>query len=213
MQFAPYRLYAVLFALTACQNDASSPKSDAGDGLDDAGRPGSDASDDLPEPPDPDRFEGCLTHLKAPENGFIEVQRFVVGEPELTIVRARRPSDKPTVGETFAYELVAVALKSADEEACITDSAQLSYSYAHHNWDETWSVRTSRAHYAVRETYVLDFENQGWKDSLEVRSLEDDSLLFPAVELEADGCYSLPYNLNPCMQRTRTDKAPEGWGD
>jgi hypothetical protein len=156
---------------------------------------------------------GCFDPLSTPSAGFVEVQHFESAERGVRITRARQPGERSAVGETFPYDLVRVRIEADGDAACVSEAAAMTYEFGHHNWNETWSVRTEKARYVVREQY--DFQagsERPWADSLEARSLEDDSLLWGPVDLEPDGCYSLPYDLNPCLMRTRIDEPPAGWG-
>jgi hypothetical protein len=150
--------------------------------------------------------------VSEPAAGFIEIQAFSSVERDVYIERARQPGQRSAVGETFAYDLKAVLITTADDAACVKRSADLSYEFGHHNWSEIWSVRTTKARYVVHETY--SFENQGrpWVDTVEARALEGDALLWGPVALQDEGCRSLPYNLNPCLRRERTDMPPADWG-
>lgn len=211
------RIFVSILVLCACGQDPDIPRKIADDGGThggpDGGAAGRDGSaDDPPHAPQPTQFAGCLDGLVAPESGFIEVLSFVASEPNLKVMRARQPGNRSAVGETFPYDLVGVAIQTDDEEACIFEAAQLSYTFGHHNWSETWTLRTKHALYTVREAYSFDNDELPWKDTIEAHSLTDNTRLWGPIPLEADGCFSLPYNLNPCMKRTRTDTPPEGWG-
>lgn len=200
--------------LTGCAEASATPRGDAGQAFDDSGLGNeSDGGMDGDEDGgDGDvAAEACFAGLKAPATGFISIQAFSVEELGLTLMRAREPGERSAVGETFPYDLLRVSLSSAEEDTCVTKKSALSYEFGHHNWNEKWSARTARARYVVRELRSFDDPATPWIDSLEVRSLEDDSLLMGPFALKEAGCRSLPYDLNPCSLRTRIDKPPADW--
>lgn len=50
-----------------------------------------------------------------------------------------------------------------------------------------------------------------WQDTLSEKTL-DGKVLWGPIDLIEDGCSSIPYDLNPCLSRTHSDKPPPGWG-
>lgn len=171
------------------------------------------AADSGPPPPQGGvTGEECFAELEAPEAGFIEIQRFRSEDDSVEVWRARKPGDRSAVGETFPYDLIAVWIDSADEDGrCVTDRAAMTYEFAHHNWDESWTVETEHAIYAARETYNIGAAGSSWADTLEAKDSGGRTLF--TVELVDRGCETLPYDLNPCLMRMRLDSPPEGWGD
>lgn len=159
--------------------------------------------------------EACFADLTAPTDGwFVETQRFVTSDDAIHLWRARKPGTRPgAVGETFAYDLVRFWIGSDDEPGtCITASSAMTYDFAHHNWNETWSATTDFARYVVHERLDFGATETSWQDTLEVFD-PNDVPRGGTQDLEDDGCSSLPYDLNPCMFRTRVDTPPPGWGE
>ena len=156
----------------------------------------------------------CFGALEAPAAGFIEIQRFAATDDSVEIWRARKPGERSAVGETFAYDLLAVWIDGAGEDGtCIADRAAMTYEFGHHNWDEVWTVRTEHATYTGREMYGSSADPSAWTwtDSLEAKDASGTTLF--TVELVDQGCETRPYDLNPCLMRMRLDAPPPGWGE
>jgi hypothetical protein len=193
-------LWAALFLVTGCaadDDDGNAPLNDAGD------------------MPSMTTGEECFDDLAAPDTGFVELQRFRSEDGAVRIWRARQPGDRVAVGETFPYDLVRAWVEAENEPGtCVTQASALTYEFGHHNWSEEWSVTTDHARYIGRELYsnsAPDDADFGWTDSLEAKSASGATLFM--VDLVDDGCESMPYNLNPCLRRMRTDTPPPGWGE
>jgi len=202
-------LLVALLVIAGCASD-DDPASDAGHagaGGDSGAGGGSDT--------DATTGEECFEELTAPAIGFVEIQRFVSEDGDLSVWRARQPGERSAVGETSPYDLVRVWIDSADEDGtCVTEASALTYTFGHHNWSESWTVTTAHAMYAVHEMYnngPADPEEWGFVDTLEAKD-ESGDVLFTA-ELVEDGCESRPYDLNPCFTRMRIDMPPPGWGE
>jgi hypothetical protein len=197
-------------AASMLEPDTGSPAGDAGStrpdasGSDDGGAAQSDGAADIAD---------CLKGVTAPAAGFIEIQAFSSVEHGVYIERARQPGQRSAVGETSPYDLKIVAITADDDAACVQRAADLRYEFGHHNWDEVWSVRTTKARYVGRERYGFDDPQQPWTDTLEARALADDALLWGPIPLSEEGCRTLPYNLNPCLMRERIDEPPADWGN
>jgi len=158
-------------------------------------------------------LEACLSDLSEPESGFIGIQRFRSKDGKVSLARARQTIDAPTVGETLAYALVRFWIESDEEPGtCVRGKSALSYEYAHHNWNETWSAKSNVATYEGAEVFSPVDATARWSDTLSAKD-KNGKLLWGPVELEEDGCTSIPYDLNPCSSRTRSDKPPAGWGE
>jgi hypothetical protein len=159
--------------------------------------------------------DDCFATLEEPPAGFIEIQRFGSVDDSVEIWRARKPGERSAVGETFAYDLIAVWIDSADEDGtCVTERGAMTYEFAHHNWAESWTVETEHATYMGRETFgnaMAEPAEWSWADTLEAKAPSGATLF--TVELVDQGCESLPYDLNPCLMRMRIDTPPEGWGE
>ena len=159
--------------------------------------------------------EDCFADLAAPEAGFVEVQRFRSEDGSLRVWRARQPGDRSAVGETFPYDLVRAWIETEDEPgACVTEARALAYTFGHHNWAEEWSMTTAHAKYIGREMFSnapADPAEWTWTDTLEAQ--DDDGAPLFTVGLIEDGCETMPYDLNACMQRMRIDEPPPGWGE
>jgi hypothetical protein len=159
--------------------------------------------------------EECFAEVEAPEAGFIEIQRFESEDGAVRVWRARQPGQRSAVGETFPYDLKRAWIETEDEPgACVTAASALSYEFGHHNWAEEWTITTERAQYIGRELYSsgpTDLEEWSWTDTLEAK--DDSGATLFMVGLVDDGCESMPYDLNPCLRRMRTDMPPPGWGE
>jgi hypothetical protein len=173
------------------------------------------AVDSGTSPPRAMTGEECFALLEEPAAGFIEIQRFGSADDSLEIWRARKPGERSSVGETFPYDLIAVWIDSADEDGtCVTEREAMTYEFAHHNWDESWTVETEHATYTGREMFgngPADPAEWGWTDTLEAKAASGATLF--TVELVDQGCETMPYDLNPCLMRMRIDTPPEGWGE
>lgn len=195
---------------TSVRPDAGRPDgslADADAALSDAGAdPDADASS-------PSTLEACLSDLGEPDFGFLGIQRFRSADGKVRVARARQIIDAPTVGETFAYALVRFWIESDEEPGtCVRGKSALTYEYAHHNWNETWSAETDLALYEGAEVFSPIDAEVRWADTLTAKS-KDGKVLWGPLELEEDGCSSLPYDLNACSTRTRSDEPPPGWGE
>ena len=163
-------------------------------------------------PPTHSDAQACFADLTMPASGWVEIQRFHTAEHGIKLWRARQTTDGPTVGETTAYELVRFWVESADEPGtCVTAPEALTYSYQHHNWDETWQANTLEFRYLGHEPFNLGGEPP-WLDTLTVKDATGATLVSD-VPLIEDGCNTLPYDLNACVLRTRSDAPPPGWGE
>jgi len=138
------------------------------------------------------------------------VQAFETADGTIRLWRARRPGDRSAVGETFPYDLVRFAVESDDDVACVTTPGALAYEFGHHNWNEAWTADTALHTYAVTESLSFGDAGAVWTDRLTVTTAAGAPVLGP-VALEPTGCFSIPYDLNPCMSRQRTDSPPEGF--
>jgi len=162
--------------------------------------------------PAPTDLDDCFADLSAPETFFVEVQSFATEDEAIVLRRARKPGTRSYGGETFPYDLVRFGLASEEGLECVSRIGGLEYEFGHHNWDERWEAHGDRARYVVTEK--LDVANlsteppsdDGWDDIIEAFSLASGERLWGPLELEGTGCYSLPYDLNPCMNRARTDQ-------
>jgi hypothetical protein len=193
---------SILAALAACGGDSGG-----------GGQPGVDAGSDAGEDASLGQQDAqvgdCLDLEPTRANSYVAFQSFEAAEHAVSVTRARQPGDRPAIGETIAFDLVGVRVVTDDDEACVSKRADLTYTFAHHNWDEEWSVRTAKARYVVREVLEFGEVEATWVDTLEARALEDDHLLWGPIELSAVACWSEPYDYNPCIWRTRSDQAPE----
>jgi hypothetical protein len=189
---------AFVVTLCACGDDAAdaTPNGDAGT------NGGGDTRD----------LDACFADLVAPPVGFIEVQSFETEDGNLRLRRARRPGARSAVGETFPYDLVRFGVESDTGSRCVTEPARLDYAFGHHNWNERWEARTGDMRYVVREALDvtrLSVEGDVWTTTVELIPQPSGAPL-PSKDLIATGCYSLPYDYNPCFRRMRTDQPPAG---
>ena len=157
-------------------------------------------------------FDVCFADLAAAGSWFTEVQGFQTADDSIRLWRARRPGSRSSVGETFPYDLVRFAVESDDDVACVAAPGALTYEFGHHNWDESWTAETALRTYSVTEALTFDEDGTTWTDALTVTTAAGAPVLGP-VTLEPTACFSVPYNLNPCMSRERTDSPPEGFGE
>lgn len=187
------RMLAVFCAL-GC---GGSTAPDAGrDGSADAGRDGAlDATADAAL-----AFASCFDDLD-PGMSFVQMQFFRTQDESIRLALATKPGDRPFVGETFPYDLIAFALDRAGDQVCVTESAALAYDFGHHNWNDIATAQVSGHQYQVH--MMLSFGNNGseWVDTLTI----DEQESIPLIE---DSCRSVPFDLNPCFSRERSD-APE----
>ncbi len=155
--------------------------------------------------------EACLKDLAAPDRGFVNVQRFRSADGKVKVARARQTFDPPTppIGETYAYMLVRFWIQTDTEPGtCVRGKTALTYAYAHHNWNETWKATTTAATYEGSELFEpTDSSDDRWNDSIRAKDAQG-KLLWGPIDLLEDGCSSQPYDLNPCLTRTRSDKPP-----
>ena len=45
------------------------------------------------------------------------------------------------------------------------------------------------------------------------KTIDETGATLFTIDLVDDGCESMPYDLNPCLLRMRTDEPPPGWGE
>lgn len=160
--------------------------------------------DPTPGPPDPlaagDDFEACIPDLD--DGPIFKETLTLASEDGATLVRiVRRPGDGPTIGETFAFELLGFAMQEGaeDELVCVTDAASLAYDYQHHNWDETATVTVGGGASArtLTLTLVYDVVNGTWTDTLHDSDGDED------LPLVTSACVSEgPNPANGCFQRS-----------
>ncbi len=179
---------------------AGGPGGKAGGGSHDAGAPLPDGSADGGPATAP--LDQCFAGLTAPAKLYVELQDFVTQDGGVRLRRARQPGGRPSVGETSPYDLVRFALVGDGAPACVKTAGDLSYTFKHHNWDEAYEARTATRRYRVTERYEF---GQGWTDTLTILDATG-APIGPPRPLVAAGCRSLPFNLNPCYFRTRTDE-------
>jgi hypothetical protein len=194
-------LYGVSFACST--SEPAEDPADSGISVVDGGAHDSDAR----APSGNLDLDACFQDLSSPSDGwFVEVQSFETADGSLRIRRARQPGTRNAVGETFAYDLIRFGIESDTEVHCETRSSRMSYEFGHHNWNEIYEAATDAARYVVRERFGFGGDDESpWEDTLEVFELDGTRRSGPQP-LIATGCYSLPYNLNPCLRRTRTDQ-------
>lgn len=151
-----------------------------------------------------------------PASGFVEVQSFETEDGAVRVRRARRPGMRSAVGETWPYDLVRFGVEIDGESHCVTGASQLGYEFGHHNWNERWEARIGEVRYAGGEELDVarlssDFDATDlWTDTLAAFAVETGEPLWGPRALVPTGCYSVPYDYNPCFKRMRTDQPPEG---
>lgn len=149
-------------------------------------------------------LDACFADVTAPETGFVEILTLVSTDPALRVRLARRPGDGAAVGETFAFELVRFGYEDEQTQRCIKATERLSYRYGHHNWDDEATVIDEDREYLVTMKYLLTAEDARWADALTIRA-PGGAVIAGPINLRDGGCRSLPYDLNPCFRRMRTD--------
>jgi hypothetical protein len=150
----------------------------------------------------------CALPLEPTIGRYVMTQRLATADGSLTMWVAREPDDghidRPGAdarGGTEPYQLVRAWIDSAEEPGtCIRDRGALTYSFVHHNWDDTWTVTTPRARYTGREVFD-PLNGATWTFTLEARDAGG-APLFGPIELVQQGCsVSDPRLITPCGYR------------
>ena len=160
-----------------------------------------------PDPAVVSSLDECFADLTAPTSGwFIDIQSYATGDGRYRIRRARQPGDRIAVGETLPYDLVRFAVETETGVLCVGSPSALSYDFGHHNWNETMDARTPAASCKVHErAKAVAGLGLTWMDTLTILDPTDESVVEGPLSLTEAGCYTLPFNLNGCPGRTRTD--------
>jgi hypothetical protein len=146
-------------------------------------------------------FESCFEGL-APRSGrFVEVQSYT--GPGLKVQRARTPGDGIVPGETFPYEMIRFALEAGTEAFCVSNRADLTYHYQHHNWNDSMEARVGSTVYRLTEKRI-DFAS--WEFELTTVDASTGTVRGEPQKLADAGCFTIPFDLNGCPGRMRTDR-------
>jgi hypothetical protein len=174
------RVFALL--LTACSSASSPPDA----------------------PPASATLDECFADLTAPRNNrFIEVQTLRNQDGRIRLRRARTPGDGIAVGETFPYVLIRFAIADERGTRCVTDAAQLSYRYAHHNWNDSMEARAGDTIYRLEEKLTFDTASSTWVFTFTALDAATGAPREGPLPMSDAGCYTLPLDLNGCSQRMR----------
>lgn len=184
--------------------DAGASGRDAAAGLD-AGTPGADAAVPGTDAGAAASLEACMEGLAPRPNRFVEILQLRTRPAGYRVILAREPGDRPgAIGETFPLDLIRFAVETpTGERTCVTDRAQLSYTFGHHNWNEHAEITVGARRYVLELRY---FNNgvAAWDDILTVQDSTSGAVLEGPLTLEDEACRSIPLDLNTCFQRPRT---------
>jgi hypothetical protein len=153
-------------------------------------------------PPDPDPTPSADFDTCIPDAGdgpiFKETLTLASADGSTLVRIVRRPGDGPTIGETFAFELLGFAMQEGDSVLCVVDAASLAYDYQHHNWDDTATVTAGSGDDArtLTLTLVYDVVNGTWTDTLD-DGATDGNLALSTYDCVSEG----PSPANGCFQR------------
>ena len=186
VRWLPVALFAVLLG---CSSQAAGPPLDAG-GSPDLAAPGS--------------LDACFAGVTRPTRSFVDIQSYASQDGRYQLRRARQPGDRVSVGETFPYDLIRFGVVSGGAVTCIDSPALLSYDYGHHNWNDTMDARAAGATYRINERFAYGADG-AWTFTLTVLAPGGQVLEGP-LPLTDTGCYTLPFDLNGCPLRMRTDR-------
>jgi hypothetical protein len=163
--------------------------------------PGVDGGSDAAAPPGSNAdLDECFRGLAPAPPRFIEVQTLT--SAGITIRRARTPGDGIAVGETFPYVLIRFGVAEATGARCISQAAQLTYRYGHHNWNDSMEATVGSLVYRLEEKLTLGPTTSSWDFTLTV--LEGGTPREGPLPMKEAGCYTLPFDLNGCFLRMRT---------
>ena len=147
-------------------------------------------------------LEACFADLRAPAHGFIDDQRFTSEDGHLELRRARQPGTRPAVGETFAYDLIRFGLRD-DRGVICSARRRPRLSVRAPQLGDVVEARAGAELFRVRETRH-DFDS--WSFTFWVVDPATHGLLQGPVLLRDGGCRTLPFDLNGCPGRMRTDR-------
>jgi hypothetical protein len=162
-------------------------------------------------PPAPDAavarsLDECFAGTARPSRSFIDIQSYTSADGRYLIRRARQPGDRVAVGETFPYDLIRFGMSAPDRVICIDRRSDLSYDFGHHNWNDTMTARTAEASYRIHEQYDVVASDIRWKFTFTILDAAGQTTREGPLPVEDAGCYTLPFDLNGCPGRTRTDR-------
>lgn len=144
-------------------------------------------------------FERCFEALRAAR--FIDVQSY--SGTGVKVQRARTPGDEFVPGETFAYRLIRFAIESDGKAVCVSSSADMKYRYGHHNWDDAMEARDGDLAYRVTEKRL---DVGSWEFELTTLDARTGATRSGPQRLADAGCFTIPFDLNGCPGRMRTDR-------
>jgi hypothetical protein len=110
------------------------------------------------------------------------------------------PGDGIAVGETFPYVLIRFGAVDASGALCITQPAQMKYDYRHHNWNDSMEAMAGALTYRLEEK-LMTGPTSSWLFTLTV---VEGGTPRASLTMTDAGCYTVPYDLNGCVLRTRT---------
>jgi hypothetical protein len=148
-------------------------------------------------------LDDCFSNIGPTGNSFVQIQDFVNDDGTIHIRLATEPGDRSAVGETFPYDLKRFGITRNGVTVCVTEVQDLAYDFGHHNWNEVATSTTLSAVYEVSMLY--DFMDGLWEDELTIFDSDGVTVSEGPMKLNDAGCRSIPFDLNPCMARDRTD--------
>jgi hypothetical protein len=151
-------------------------------------------------------LDECFAGVTRPPSTFVDIQSYATQDGRYQVRRARQPGDRLSVGETFPYDLVRFGVSTGGRVSCIERPADLSYDFGHHNWNDTMEARTGEATYRVHEQFDVAASGERWKFTFTVLDATGRTVVEGPLPLTDTGCHTLPFDLNGCPGRMRTDR-------
>jgi hypothetical protein len=167
---------------------------------------GCGSSDPAPDPVPARSLDECFAGLTRPAVLFVETQSYATADGRYQIRRARQPGDRVAVGETFAYDLVRFGVARGSDVVCVHRTADLSYDFGHHNWDDTMEARTGTTGYRIHEKLNASGIDDRWMFTFTILDPASGAIREGPLPLAATGCHTQPFDLNGCPGRMRTDR-------
>ncbi|MBK7774777.1 MAG: hypothetical protein IPI43_11670 [Sandaracinaceae bacterium] len=135
-------------------------------------------------------FAGIAPTGDAP---WVGTQSFENDDGSVRVRLARQPGDRPSVGETYAYDMVRFGIERDGVVECITDQDALAYDFGHHNWNDT-ATAEGNGTYVVTMRFDVAAEPAVWVDALQINEAAP-------MTLHATACDATPLDLNHCLLR------------
>lgn len=136
---------------------------------------------------------------------FVVVQNFTTPDGSVDLSMAWHIGEGETVGETLPYEMLRFGICEGSGGICISNPADMTYEWRHHNWDETITATTASKQYTIRMRLVLSDYSE-WEDTVTITNTDDSNKNIGPIVLEEAGCRTVPENnANACILRERLD--------